>query len=105
MNHDPNIIIGKPLEVNKDEKGAYMVSQLSNSSHGRDALIQYQEGIYKEHSFGFIIKDSVQDGNVEVVNELQMYEASTVTWGANPNTPTIYLNTEQHNELMEKINK
>jgi len=93
LNHDPNIIIGKPLEVNKDEKGAYMVSQLSKSSYGQDALIQYKEGIYNEHSFGFIIKDSVKDGKVEVVNELQMFEASTVTWGANEATPMISLNT------------
>jgi len=93
LNHDPNIIIGKPLEVNKDEKGAYMVSQLSKSSYGQDALIQYKEGIYNEHSFGFIIKDSVKDGKIEVVNELQMFEASTVTWGANEATPMISLNT------------
>lgn len=92
LNHDPNIIIGKPLEVNTDSKGAYMVSQLSKSSHGQDALIQYQEGIYNEHSFGFLIKDSIQDGKVEIVNELQMFEASTVTWGANKETPMISLN-------------
>ena len=101
LNHDPNIIIGKPLEVNKDEKGAYMVSQLSKSSYGRDALIQYKEGIYNEHSFGFIIKDSVKDGKVEVVNELQMFEASTVTWGANEATPMISLNTL--GEIKKKI--
>ncbi len=101
LNHDPNIIIGKPLEVNKDEKGAYMVSQLSKSSYGQDALIQYKEGIYNEHSFGFIIKESVKDGKVEVVNELQMFEASTVTWGANEATPMISLNTLE--EIKKKI--
>ncbi len=93
LNHNPNIIIGKPLEVGTDAKGAFMVSQLSKSSYGQDALIQYNEGIYNEHSFGFIIKDSQKDGKVEVVNELQMFEASTVTFGANEATPMISLNT------------
>ena len=77
LNHDPNIIIGKPMEVNTDEKGAYMVSQLSKSSHGRDALVQYEEGIYNEHSFGFLIKytDSKfiphkRFGSLEVTNQV-----------------------------------
>ncbi len=102
LNHDPNIMIGKPIEVGSDEKGAFMVSQLSKNSAGRDALIMYEEGIITEHSFGFRIVNSVQDGKVEIVNELQMFEASSVTWGANPETPTISLNSPS-NELLKEI--
>jgi len=93
LNHDTNLMIGKPVEVGVDEKGAFMISQLSKNSAGRDALVMYEEGMITEHSFGFKIVDSVQDGKVEVVNELQMFEASSVTWGANENTPTISLNS------------
>ncbi len=107
LNHDRNTIIGKPLEVGTDTKGAFMISQLSKSSAGSDALIQYQEGIYNEHSFGFLIKDSVKDGKVEIVNELQMFEASTVTWGANSATPMISLNQVEdllkRGDLSDKI--
>jgi HK97 family phage prohead protease len=92
FNHDQNIIIGKPLEVGTDQNGAFMVSKLSNTDKGREVLTLYEENILNEHSFGFIIKNSTQEDKVEVVNELQMYEASTVTWGANPNTPVIALN-------------
>jgi len=103
LNHDPSNIIGKPIEVGTDGKGAYMVSQLSKATSGRDALIKYEEGIYTEHSFGFRIvkshEEMIQNDNVEVVEELQMYEASTVTWGANPNTPMISLN--QMDELIQ----
>jgi len=102
LNHDTNIMIGKPLEVGTDDKGAFMVSQLSKNSYGKDALIMYEEGIITEHSFGFKIIDSAQEGKVEVVNELQMFEASSVTWGANPNTPTISLNSHQ-SELVKEI--
>jgi HK97 family phage prohead protease len=102
LNHDTNLMIGKPLEVGVDSKGAFMVSQLSKNTAGRDALIMYEEGIITEHSFGFRIVDSVQDGKVEIVNELQMYEASSVTWGSNPNTPTISINSHQ-GDLVKEI--
>ncbi len=102
LNHDTNLMIGKPVEVGTDDKGAYMISQLSKNTAGKDALIMYEEGIISEHSFGFRIVDSVQDGKVEVVNELQMFEASSVTWGANELTPTISLNNNQE-ELIKEI--
>ena len=107
FNHDENTIIGKPLEVGTDDKGAFMVSQLMPTAKGKEVLTLYQNGVLNEHSFGFIIKDSNQDGKIEVVNELQMFEASTVTWGANENTPVIGLNsyaakfTELEKELQE----
>jgi HK97 family phage prohead protease len=111
LNHDTNLMIGKPLEVGTDNKGAFMVSQLSKNSAGRDALIMYEEGIITEHSFGFRIVNSVQEGKVEIVNELQMFEASSVTWGSNPATPTISLNSSQEDlfkemrQLLERTNK
>jgi len=92
FNHDANTIIGKPLEVGTDQKGAFMVSQLMPTEKGKEVLTLYNEGVINEHSFGFLIKDSNKDGEIEVVNELQMFEASSVTWGANPNTPVISLN-------------
>jgi HK97 family phage prohead protease len=92
LNHDPNVIIGKPMEIATDLKGAFMVSQLSKNTAGRDALILYEEGVYNEHSFGFEILKSKDEGKFELVDEVRMWEASTVTWGANPNTPTISLN-------------
>jgi len=92
LNHNPSNILGKPLEVGSDEKGAFMVSQLSKNSFGSDALILYREGVYNEHSFGFEIIGSEMDKDIEIVNEVKMYEASTVTWGANEHTPTISLN-------------
>jgi phage head maturation protease len=92
FNHDENTIIGKPLEVATDQNGAFMVSKLSATDKAREVLTLYEEGILNEHSFGFLIKNSTQEDKIEVVNELQMFEASTVTWGANPNTPVIALN-------------
>ena len=103
FNHDPNTIIGKPLEIGKDENGAFMVSQLMPTEKGREVLTLYENAVLNEHSFGFVIKDSIKDGKIEIVNELQMFEASTVTWGANENTPVIGLNS--YETKMLKIEK
>lgn len=104
FNHDPNTIIGKPMEVGTDVKGAFMVSQLMPTEKGKETLTLYEQGVLNEHSFGFVIKQSAEDGEVEVVNELQMFEASTVTWGANENTPVISLNQyEDRIKILEDI--
>ncbi len=107
LNHNPNIILGKPQEVGTDEKGAWMVSKLSHATAGRDALIQYAEKIYNEHSFMFRIVKSHMNGSIEVVEELQMFEASTVTWGVHANTPTISLNSMSgtNDIILAKLNQ
>ena len=117
LNHDRNTLLGKPLEVGTDTKGAFMVSQLSKSSAGADALILYGEGIYNEHSFGFNIVNSqkhvINNKEIELVKELKMWEASTVTWGMNEYTPTISLNQAEtllnssklSDEILKKLDK
>jgi HK97 family phage prohead protease len=45
--------IGKFLELSEDSKGLYFVGQLGRSDDGRNALLDYQDGIIKEHSIGF----------------------------------------------------
>ena len=107
LNHNIYNIIGKPIEIGVDEKGAFMVSQMSQTQLGKDTLILYKEGVYNQHSFGFDIIKSHKDGNVRVLTELKLYEASTVPFGANPNTPTISVKEIDRllksNELSENI--
>jgi len=113
LQHNPEKIIGKPIEISTDNNGAFMVSKLSNTQLGRDTLILYEEGIYNQHSFGFIINKSHKEGEVEVVDELKMFEASTVAFGANENTPTISVNqlddllrySKMSDEILEKLDK
>lgn len=100
--HDPNQVIGKPLELGTDDKGAYMTSKLLNTPRGQEVLEGYREGIYNQHSFKAYIINSHDEDNVEVVDELQMVEASTVLEAANVNTPTIAVN--QLDELLKNQN-
>ena len=51
--HDFSHQIGKIDELFEDSKGLGFVSTLGRSTKGEDALRDYQDGILREHSFGF----------------------------------------------------
>lgn len=83
---------GFSKELKEDNIGTAFVSNpLPNTSYSNDALILYQEGIVKEHSFGFqtLKSNQIQINGVPVreITEYKLYEYSNVTLGANSNTP------------------
>lgn len=79
---------GKFDELKEDSKGLYFVSNpLIDTTYSMDALKLYDAGIVKEHSVGFqTIKDEVTK-DARIIKEIKLYEGSTVTLGANSNTP------------------
>ena len=97
-NHDWEHQIGKFLEMEEDEFGLKFVAQLGRSTKGTDALLDYQDGILREHSIGFnYISDKIKfvedqsfspDGHFEIT-EVKLWEVSGVTFGANEFTPVI----------------
>jgi len=87
-NHNPNIQIGKIQELKEDNFGLFFVSQMSKTTAGKDALIEYQEKLVNEHSIGFkTIKDDKSGDGFNIIKEVQLWEGSAVTWGANMDTP------------------
>lgn len=97
-NHNHNMPVGKPMEIFEEGNYMVMVSKLSKNTYGRDALIEYEEGIIKEHSQGFyIVKDNKEErksGEPRIIREVSMIEASSLsTWAANENTPVFELKT------------
>ena len=95
-NHDWEHQIGKFLELGEDSKGLYFVSQLGRSTKGQDALLDYQDGILREHSIGFnYVKGKIEEledetiGNFYNITEVKLWEGSGVTFGANEFTPTL----------------
>lgn len=80
--HDPYKPIGKILSLEEDDYGLLMTSKLSTSTLGEDVWKLYTEGILREHSIGFnVMKRDPEDPNI--FTEVRLWEASTVTWGAN----------------------
>ena len=112
FNHNTSAIIGKIEDAGTDDKGAFFISKMLNTSLGNDIMTMYEEGILKEHSFGFEIIHSIQQSGYELVKEVRVHEVSSVTFSANPAATTISVNAimewmEQHDkssEALEKIN-
>jgi HK97 family phage prohead protease len=90
--HDWQKQIGKPITMQEDSNGLFVVAQLGNSTDGNDAMEDYKDGIIREHSIGFkYITDKIQwvedqskeEGGYWQINELALWEFSAVTFGAN----------------------
>lgn len=107
LQHDVTKPIGLLIELEEDEKGLRFVSELSKSTLGNDTLIQYQEGILREHSVGFnTIKGMAQKDFYEI-QEVKLWEGSTVTFGANSLTPVIGIKSEDEraSETLQAIDR
>jgi HK97 family phage prohead protease len=113
-NHDWDRQIGKIIELYEDEKGLVFVSKLGRSTEGKDALLDYQDGILREHSIGFnyvadkvkFVEDSMykKEGHYEIT-EVKLWEGSGVTFGSNSLTPVLEVSksTGDINPVLEKI--
>jgi hypothetical protein len=106
--------IGKILELKEDNFGLFFVSELSNTTKANDILTMYQEGILREHSIGFkyvkdkmeLIKNGMEGDGYYSIKELNLFEGSTVTFGANEFTP--YLGSSKsfnQTEVLESLAK
>jgi HK97 family phage prohead protease len=105
--HDWEHQIGKWVKMEETHDGLLAVGELGRSTKGEDALLDYQDGIIKEHSIGFnYVTDKmslVQEGIWEH-KEIALWEGSSVTFGSNPLTPTLDVSKGNKTELLEKVN-
>ena len=103
--------IAKVLKLVEDKKGLYFESQFSKTQKAQDVLIQYYEKIYNEHSIGYrtMKEERVEDDNGNFMywklTELKLWEGSTVTWGANPNTPFTGFKSEKREDQINELSK
>ena len=113
--HNWEMPIGKFTKLEEDDFGLFAVGKLGNSTLGNDALMDYQDGIIREHSIGFRylsdkikwIEDSTKDaGGYYLVTEVALWEGSAVTFGANELTPVMeVMKGAEKVDLMQKIDK
>jgi uncharacterized protein len=88
--HDPTQLLSTPQVLKEDEYGIYFESKIASTTLGNDVLVLYQEGAINEHSIGFNVIDSFNnDDNTRVITEIRLWEGSSVTWGANSDTPFV----------------
>lgn len=83
--HDPWTPIGRPVEMQEDDKGLYVKSKISDTNAGRDALTLLRDGVINELSIGYTsIKETWEkETGLRRIQELKLWEFSPVTWAAN----------------------
>lgn len=109
--HDWTQQIGKWLSLEEDADYLIGVGQLGRSTQGKDAFLDYQDGIIREHSIGFnFIQDRLNfievDGmQVREATEVVLWEGSAVAFGANQFTPTFDVSKGSKENIIAGINK
>lgn len=134
LNHDLTQLVGKIQVLEErtigDITGIYFETKISDTTIGNDTLINYQEEVYDNHSIGFIYKDieyiekdsdnwDLFYNNIKnkedvkdyfwIVKEINLFEGSTVAFGANSLTPFLGVKSKNKDAMIiafnEKINK
>ncbi len=128
--HNWNKVLSRPhvLEERKVDgvEGLYFEAKLSQSTTGNDALIDYQEGVIDNHSFGFAYgvityladdtdaykkvfdtlinpEDTIGKGGLYAVAEYIAYEGSAVPYGANELTPFLGVKSGNKSAYIEDL--
>jgi hypothetical protein len=103
--HDVNLPLAKPKVLKEDEMGLYFESEIVKTSYGEDVLKLYEAGVINEHSIGFSTIKAQPKGDYTEINEVRLYEGSTVTFGANENTPFMGFKGMDKSTALERVQK
>jgi uncharacterized protein len=108
--HQTNLPLSKPHVLKEASDGLYFESKISQTTYGKDTLLLYEDGVLDEHSIGYKIIKAHRDekSGVQELIELQLWEGSTVTWGANEQARVRSVNKgafkeEDANTLIKKL--
>jgi HK97 family phage prohead protease len=88
--HITSELVGKPKVMLEDSKGLLVHSIIANTTLGNDVLKLYELDLY-EHSIGFQIPQGKtrKEGSINYISEIKLFEYSSVTWGAQADTPLV----------------
>lgn len=94
----------EPGSLVEDKRGLKFVSQVSKTTVGRDVLQLYADGVINEHSIGFqTVKNEAADEGHNRITEVKLWEGSTVTWGANMDTPVTDLKSLDAKDMAKNM--
>jgi hypothetical protein len=108
--HDSSKPLGKPQVLKEDSFGLYFEAKIVDTEVGEDILKLYEEGLINQHSIGF---STIKENKVEPkgsapyyeIQEVKLFEFSSVLWAANPDTPFMGLKNLDSNGLRERFDK
>lgn len=87
--HNSTQPIATPHVLKADAFGLYFESKIADTTLGNDVLALYDAQVITEHSIGFntILEEKDDDTGTNYIKEARLWEGSSVTWGANEDTP------------------
>ena len=91
IDHHPSIknIVGAVQDLYVTGNHLQAVTIASDTQLGNDVLKLYQDGIIKQHSVGFVPLDVENNKDYRLIKQIQLFEGSSVLWGANEDTYTV----------------
>lgn len=99
---DTGHLLGKPKLWEATDGGMFETT-VSDTTKGTDVLKLYRDGVINQHSFGFKTIKNLNKGYNEI-QEVMIYEVSTVVLGANDQTPFTGFKGLKEDELLERYN-
>jgi HK97 family phage prohead protease len=91
------------LVITEEKEGLAFDSTISQTSYGRDVIKLYSDGVIDEHSIGFnTVRKSEKQGYVQI-EEIKLWEGSTVTWGANEFAGTTSVKSLSKEDAIKKM--
>jgi len=107
--HDISKPIGRFTALVEDEKGLYFEAELDNIPLANDVLEQYKSGTLNQHSVGYRnVRNKMEyskDLDAMLLKEVDLFEGSVVTLGANENTPFMGLKAEDVESYEEELRR
>lgn len=107
--HNMKEPLGHFTQLKEDDAGLYFEAEIDNFPLGDRALAQYQSGTLNQHSIGFkyVWDKTVYDEATDayLLKEINLFEGSVVTMGANENTPFMGMKGFDRTVEMEVLNR
>ncbi len=100
IGHDPTKHVAKPFEIGEDSYGLLARVKIPNTTLGNDTLELYREGHYKHHSIGFRTIRQVKRADHNEIQEVALFEGSSVVWAANPSAITVGIKSMTKQEVL-----
>jgi len=106
--HDFEHEIGKFISLEETSEYLIAIGELGRSTKGNDAFLDYQDGIITEHSIGFSLVEGKSEklpNGTRLIKEVDLWEGSAVTFGANSETPVFQVSKGNTIDFLDKLNK
>lgn len=105
--HNQSEPLGRILSIEEDDYGAKAIAEFDNIPLANDVLEQVRSGTYNQFSYGYkYIWDRVEWDEMDdslVLKEVQMFEISVVTIGANADTKLIGFKSLNLEDAFEEL--